>query len=207
MEILRLKEKNLQAAIKKSVNVLRNGGLLIYPTETCYGLGADATSKQAIDLLLNYKGERGGKPVSIAVADQEMAEKHVELNALAKELYKRYLPGPLTVISTSRGLVDPRLESANNTLGVRIPDYPLIRGITESLRKPITSTSANISGGVEPYDVNELLASLAADKKEMLALVLNAGKLPHQLPSTVVDTTSGQLGIVRAGALDMSNFV
>ncbi|MDP2874119.1 MAG: L-threonylcarbamoyladenylate synthase [bacterium] len=206
MEILRLKEENRQAAIEKSVNVLRNGGLLIYPTETCYGLGADATSKQAIDLLLSYKREREGKPISIAVADQEMAEKYVELNALAKNLYRQYLPGPLTVISSSRGLIDSRAESATKTLGVRIPDYPMIREISAGLGKPITSTSANTSGGGEPYNIQDLLAGLPEEKKNLLTLLLDAGELPRRPSSTVVDTTSGQLVILRAGALDLRDF-
>src|SRR5689334_9720203 len=99
MEIIKLTEQNLEEAITKAVEVLKAGGTVIYPTETCYGIGVDATNQVAVDKVYDYKGFRGQKPFSMAVTTKEMAAKYVEINDIADNLYKNYLPGPVTVVS------------------------------------------------------------------------------------------------------------
>src|SRR3972149_9381448 len=89
-------------SIGLAVEVLNRGGLVVYPTETLYGIGADATNPEAIKKLTEYKNRPFGKPYSIAVTDREMAEEYVELNETAKNLYREFLPGPLTVISKGK---------------------------------------------------------------------------------------------------------
>ena len=98
MEIIDI-NKEKEIAIEKAIKVLKNGGLIIYPTETCYGLGGDATNPEALKKIMKYKTLRGSKPVSIAVSDMKMAKKYVDINEMATNIYNNYLPGPITVIS------------------------------------------------------------------------------------------------------------
>ena len=143
MKIIRISGTPIKEIIKEAVSVLEDGGLIIFPTETMYGIGADATNQKAINKLLTYKARREGKPLSIAVNSTEMAKKYVKINKTAKNLYENFLPGPLTVVSKGLGKVASGVESETGTLGVRIPDYKLVLEIISKFKKPITATSAN----------------------------------------------------------------
>jgi L-threonylcarbamoyladenylate synthase len=200
MQILKLTPKNYHNIINQAVKVLKNAGLVIYPTETCYGAGVDATNQTAVDKLLRYKTKRQGKPLSIAVANQTMAAKYVHLNPTAKNLYQKFLPGPLTVISKSRGRVASGVESATATLGIRIPDYPLVIDIVRRLGKPITATSANVSYKKRPYSIQDILDHTSKKQQALIDLIIDAGRLPKHPPSTVVDTTLDDPLILRQGS-------
>lgn len=188
MKILKL-NSNREGIIKAVSDCLKNDGLVIYPTETVYGIGAYATSSKAIDKLLQYKGRREGKPLSIAVTDQKMAEKYVEINEQALKFYKNFLPGPFTVISKSKNQVDQRINSEFGTLGIRIPDYSLITDIIKDFGQAITSTSANASGKKRPYKIQDIFDGLSEKQKSLIDLVIDVGELPKNEPSIVVDTT------------------
>lgn len=199
MEIVRA--VNQKKAIERAVAVLKDGGLIIYPTETCYGLGADATNSGAVKKLLEFKGSRGGKAVSVAVADGKMARKYVEINETARNFYRKFLPGPLTVISRSRGKTAPALEAGTGTLGIRIPDYPLALEIIKRFDRPITSTSANTSGKKAPYCLKDVLKYTTKKRLALIDLFLDAGRLPYNPPSTVVDTTLNEPQTLRQGEI------
>lgn len=197
--------KDDKNAIDLAVNVLKNGGLLIYPTETVYGIGADATNPEAVKKLTQYKDRPFGKPYSIAVANQEMAEKYVELNDTAKNLYQKFLPGPLTIISKGKHAVAPGVESENGTLGVRIPNYPTVIEIVRAFGKPITSTSANASYKKRPYKVSDIFDNISSKQKGLIDLIIDAGELPKNEPSTVIDTTLDDVVTLRQGEIKLSN--
>jgi L-threonylcarbamoyladenylate synthase len=199
METYKLSEKNKSEIISKAVEVLKAGGIIIFPTETCYGIGADATNQSAIDRLYEYKTRREGKPLSVAVLNKKMAAEYVEINEIAENLYDNYLPGPITVVSKGLGKVANGVESEYGTLGVRIPDYKLVLEIIEKFGKPFTSTSANISYMPKPYSIEALLESTPKKSQEYLDLIIDAGELPHREASTVVDTTMNNLNIMRTG--------
>jgi len=112
-------KKDKDIAIKKAVKILKNGGLIVYPTETCYGLGGDATNPKALKKIMQYKKLRGSKPISIAVANKEMAQDYVKINEMADNIYKNYLPGPITVISMSKGKLVPPVVSKKGAVGIR----------------------------------------------------------------------------------------
>ena len=117
---------------RKIINVFKNGGLVVFPCETVYGIAVDSSNEIAVQKLNNYKQRPLGKPYAIMCSDQRMAENYVTLNTTAKNLYKRFLPGPVTVISTGLHKIVKGIESEIGTLGVRIPDYPnLIKLIKE----------------------------------------------------------------------------
>jgi len=183
------------------IDVLEKGGLVIYPTETLYGIGADATNESAVRKLTEYKNRPFGKPYSIAVTDQEMAEKYVTLNETAKNLYKEFLPGPLTVISKGKHNLVQGVESEDGTLGIRIPDYPDVLNLLKRFGKPITSTSANASYKKRPYKISDILENISDKQKGLIDLIIDVGELPKNDPSTVVDTTLDDPVTLRQGKI------
>lgn len=191
--------------LRQAVKVLQAGGLVIYPTETCYGAGVDATNPTAVNKILAYKTFRQGKPMSIAVTDIKMAAKYVKLNPTAKNLYRKFLPGPLTVISAGRHKVASGVESATGTLGIRIPNYSLILKILKSFGKPITATSANVSYKKRPYAIKDILNNTSKKQQSLIDLIIDAGTLPKRPSSTVVDTTFDDPLIIRQGRIKFSN--
>ena len=194
--------EQLAAVVAEVVRVLRAGGLIIFPTETTYGAGVDATNQAAVDKLLAYKTRREGKPLSIAVTDLAMAQQFVEVNESAQKIYDQFLPGPVTVVSKSLGKVATGVASEFGTLGVRIPDYPLVIEIVKKLGHPLTATSANASGKKRPYSIPDLLNTLSEKQKSLIDLVLDAGTLPPNPPSVVIDTTLSTPVTMRAGILE-----
>ncbi len=193
-----------EEVVKEAVETLKRGGLVVFPTETMYGIGAEATNQKAINTLLEYKTRREGKPLSIAVNGIHMAEQYVEVNAVAKNLYENFLPGPLTVVSKSLGTVAKGVESETGTLGVRIPDYQLVLDIVTALGKPITATSANASYKKRPYAVEDILNNISTKQQNLISLILDAGQLPKREPSTVVDTTLNQEVVLRQGNIKLT---
>lgn len=191
--------------IEKAVEILTNGGIVIYPTETLYGVGVDATNLKAVKKLSEYKNRPLGKPYSVAVSDTGMAEEYVELNETARNLYKEFLPGPLTVISKGKHKVSSGVESEDGTLGIRIPDYELVTDIVKKLGKPITSTSANASYKKRPYKISDILENLSQKQKDLIDLIIDAGTLPKNDPSTVVDTTLDDSVTLRQGGIKFSD--
>ncbi|MCC7290420.1 threonylcarbamoyl-AMP synthase [bacterium] len=207
MEICKLNADNLDEIVAKAVNVLKNGGFIIYPTETCYGIGADATNQEAVNKLYDYKGFRGQKPFSMAVKDRKMAEKYVEINDIADNLYKNYLPGPVTVVSNSKGGVAVGVETPWKTIGIRIPDHVIPIAIVTAYGKPITATSANVSYKPIAYSIESLLAHTPKKSQKYLNLIIDAGDLPKNVPSTVLDTTLNSLTVLRQGKDEFKNAI
>ncbi len=191
-------------SIPLAVKVLGEGGLVIFPTETCYGIAVDTANSAAVTKLLAYKGDRH-RQISIAVSDKSMADHYVSINSVAANLYDQFLPGPITVISNSKRVVDERLESASQTLGVRIPDHSYCLELIRQLGKPITATSANTSGKKEPYSLRDWQKYTTKPKQEMVDLFLDAGVLLERPTSTVVDTTLNAPEIMRQGEIFLPN--
>jgi L-threonylcarbamoyladenylate synthase len=203
MDIVKYNQKNKKLIIKKALDVLKKGGIFVFPTETCYGIGADATNQNAINKLFKYKTRREGKPLSVVVFDYEMASKYVEINEIAKNLYKNYLPGPITVVSKGLGKVAKGVESEHGTLGVRIPDYRIVLDIVSEFQKPFTATSANISYLPKPYSIKNLMKDTPKKSLDLIDLIIDAGDLDQRETSTVVDTTMNNLNIMRKGQVDL----
>lgn len=192
---------NSSKLIETAVKFLSEDKLVIYPTETCYGVGVDATRITSVKKLLRYKERREGNPISIAVSDKDMASQYVEINETAQNLYNNYLPGPITVVSKSLGKVAPGLESEFKTIGIRIPDYSKILEIIKKFGKPITTTSANVSYRPNPYSIEQLLNDLPQKNKDLIDLIIDGGELPYRETSTVVDTTLDNMNILREGKM------
>lgn len=203
MQIININKTDRSLIIQKAVEILSDGGILIYPTETAYGVGVDATNQQAVDRILEYKARMSGKPLSVAVCDEQMAKQYVRVNKTAQSIYQNFLPGPVTAVSYSFHRVAKGVESEQGTLGIRIPDYKLILEIIKKFGRPITATSANLSGKKTPYSVDDILNNISDKRRAMVDLILDAGQLPKRPTSTVVDTTMEDYQVVRHGAIEL----
>lgn len=176
-------------AVAEAVRILHHDGMVVYPTDTLYGLGADALSEQAVLRVYDAKQRIYGKPISIAVADYEMIELVAVVDDISRAFCERFLPGPVTVIFPVRPVLPPILTGGTGLIGIRMPDHPVARALLTAFDSPLTATSANISGSHDPVTLAEV--SVPHD------FSLDGGVLPGTA-STVVEPSTSQ--IFRAGA-------
>jgi len=195
MQTIKLDDKNV---IEKTVEVLQQGGLVVFPSDTVYGLLVDAYNEKSVKKLIAFKNRPPGKPISVFV-DWDFLYDLVLFSEKQKELLKNILPGPFTVVLKSKGKVCPLLESEKKTLGVRIPDYQPVNSLVKKFKRPITATSANLSGKSPHYSIESLLKQLPESKKKLIDLIVDAGKLPRNKPSTVIDLVEENIKIIRRG--------
>ena len=205
MKIVEIQDNNYQNLIKETAEVIRSGGLVVYPSDTVYILAVDPTNEIGVKKLLAFKNRWTGKAISVAVLDTKMALDYVVLNNNGKNIYSSLLPGPFTIVSQGKHRVAKGIEAENGTLGIRIPDNKFIHDLVKKIRKPITATSANLSGRTPNYSIESLLRPLSKKKKEMIDLIVDAGKLPKNKPSTVIDATESEIKILRRGDLIAKN--
>lgn len=182
--------------ITEAASTIRAGGLVVYPTETVYGLGADACSAKAIGKIFKLKGRGAGKPIPIAVNSLDMARQVAELTPAIKALFK-FLPGPLTIVAKARSNVSKLLTAGTGKVGIRVPNHQVALRLIEFVGGPITATSANLSGKPAPLTVKEALEQLGKN----VDIALDAGKCELGIPSTVVDVTSKRPKILRKGPI------
>lgn len=193
--------KNYNQVLKKAANAVMGGNLVIFPSDTVYILAVDPTNQKAVDTLLLFKNRWTGKAISIAVSDIDMARKYVDLSTETINLYNNLLPGPFTIVSPGFHQVAQGIEAENGTLGIRIPDSKYIMDLIKLLGKPITATSANLSGRTSNYSISTFLRPLSLKKKNLISLIVDAGKLPKNKPSTVIDAVGSEIKILRRGDL------
>ncbi|MFA5894155.1 MAG: L-threonylcarbamoyladenylate synthase [Candidatus Shapirobacteria bacterium] len=189
------------ADIKVAAKVIKNGGLVVFPSDTVYILAVDPTNQAATEKLLAFKNRWAGKAISVAVADQKMAEEFVVLNDNSKSIYSNLLPGPFTIVSEGKHKVAKGIEAENGTLGIRIPDNKWIMDLVKEVGGPVTATSANLSGRTPHYSLPSFKRTLSKKKMEMINLFVDGGKLPRNKPSTVIDATEPEIKILRRGDL------
>lgn len=201
MEVIALTESNFQVVVEKAASVLARGGLVVYPTETVYGLAADASDSSAVEKLLSVKRRPVGKAISVLVHGASLAESLLQSNLEVSNAIASLLPGPVTVVGKAVvGVVDSRLLSENATLGVRISNHPFAQALATGYGKPITATSANDAGAPRPYSIEIAMKHFSDRQRELIDLVIDAGQLPRREPSTVVDYSSNVQTIRRAGS-------
>lgn len=188
-------------ALSEAAQTLKSGGIVVFPCETVYGVAVDCLNAEAVRKLTFYKERPLGKPYAIMCSNQKMAEEYVELNKTAKNLYKKFLPGPVTVISKGKHKVAPGIESETGTLGVRIPDYKFMLKLIEKFGRPIVATSANASYKKRPYQISDILNNLSDKQKGLIDLIIDSGELPPNDPSTVIDTTLDEPVTLRQGEI------
>jgi len=199
MEVIKLTQANIQDIAAQAASVLRSGGVILYPTDTLYGLGADAFSDEAVAKVYAIKGRDEKKPIHCVVADLAAAANYLEMNDAAMELGKKFLPGPLTLVLKKRSEVNSGIAKHIDTIGVRVPYNDFCLSLAKEFG-PYTTTSANVAGGANMRTIDQIVEQLG-ERAAMIDLVIDAGELPEQKPSTVVDVSSGSVQVLREGAI------
>ena len=170
--------------VAAAADAVRRGELVVYPTETVYGLGADATDPDAVERVYAAKGRDRDDPISLAVPDVEMALTYTRPTERERRFMREFLPGPVTVVVERRANVPNELTAGGDRVGVRIPDHPVALELLQAVA-PLTATSANVSGSPSARTVAELDAI-----RDRVAVVLDGGETGGT-GSTVVDVEAG----------------
>jgi len=186
------------AALAPAAAVLRADGLMAFPTETFYGLGGLAFSARAVERIYGLKQRDRGKPLSVVIADLNMADEIAgPLSPLFLDLARAFWPGPLTLIVRARPLFPPAMLGPGGSLAMRVPGTNWLRGFLRMLGAPVTATSANPSGGPEISRPEDIIALFRGN----VEIIVDGGPTPGGLPSTIVDLTSARPRLVRTGAV------
>ncbi|TVQ63413.1 MAG: threonylcarbamoyl-AMP synthase [Phycisphaerales bacterium] len=186
--------------IAEAAQRLRDGGVVAFPTETVYGLGADARDEAAVRRIYDLKGRPAHKPLTLHVSDSAMARPYARAwPQRAQALTDRFWPGPLTIVLPRSALASDFVCAGADGVGLRCPDHPLTLALIRALGAPIVGPSANRSGEPPAASADEVRAVF--DERDVY--VLDAGPCPGRTPSTVLDLTDpqGRERILRAGAL------
>lgn len=191
-------KQNDPGAISLAVYALSRGGIVIAPTETCYGMLADASDRKAVEKIFRLKGRSRQKSISIFVLDGKMISGYAIINKTSKKLIKKYLPGPLTLILKKRkpfGLA--KNLSPGKSIAIRMSSHPFIQQLLYNYRKPLTATSANISGRGEIYSGKGAAGIFGEDAE----VVIDGGRLKKTPPTTIVDCSGMRRKVIRQGEL------
>lgn len=183
-------------AISGALEVLLSGGLVAFPTDTVYGVGALAFDEAAVESIYAAKERPVEKAIPVLLGDREDLRRVAEeIPILAARLIARFWPGPLTILIPKRPSI-PDVVSATSTVGVRVPDHEVARALLR-LAGPLAVTSANRSSQPSPNTAQEVLEQLGG----RIALVLDGGPTPGGIPSTLVDCTGHEIQILREGPI------
>ncbi|MDA2917937.1 L-threonylcarbamoyladenylate synthase [Desulfobacterota bacterium AH_259_B03_O07] len=180
---------------QKAASVLNGGGVIIYPTDTLYGIGADAFDEQSVRNVFISKGRPVGNPIPILVKNEAMLREVGEVSEVASILIDKFLPGPLTVVLNEKEKFPPLVTAGTRKVAIRISSHPFVVRLFNLISRPITSSSANISGQDNIFDFNSVYK--AFDTK--VDLIIDSGTLDKSKGSTVVDLTVSPPIIVREG--------
>jgi L-threonylcarbamoyladenylate synthase len=184
--------------VAQAAQVLRQGGIVAFPTETFYGLGADAWQPAAVRRVFAVKGRPESKPVLVLVSSVSMAESLVqEIPSQARRLMDRYWPGPLTLVFRAHPEIPLEVTAGTGTIGLRVPGNRIARELVQAAQTPVTAPSANPSGATPPVRADQVLEVFAG----RIDMVLDGGRTAGGPPSTVVDVTAEPFKLVRPGAV------
>ena len=187
-------------SIESAVAVLRRGGLVAYPTDTLYGLGADALNEAAVERVFEAKGRPQGMPLPLLIGEREQLSMVVEaMPEAAWKFAEAFWPGGLTLLLPVGPDVPALVTARGWKVAVRLPDHPIPRELARQIGRPITGTSANRSGGPEPTTAEEVRRQLG----EALDIVLEGGPKPAGHSSTVVDMTGELPRVLRKGSVSL----
>jgi L-threonylcarbamoyladenylate synthase len=189
-------------AIERALEILQMGGLIAFPTDTVYGVGALAFDGKAVESIYAAKDRPIEKAIPILIGDAEDIHKVASgVPLIAEKLANQFWPGPLTIVLPKRSDL-PEAVSATNTVGVRVPDHAVARRVLRAAG-PMAVTSANISGRPSPSTAQEVFEQL----NSRIALIVDGGKTPGGVPSTVVDCTGTKPVVLREGPISLNDIL
>lgn len=184
------------ASIDTAINLLHDGEIIAFPTDTVYGLGTNAFHSPGIIKLFEAKGRDSNKSIAVLIGSiDQLLLLTDNLNTNARKLIEKFWPGGLTIVVPKRKDI-PELLSAGTSIGVRMPDHPIALELLQKFG-PIATTSANLSGGNNPHNAKNVHDQL----NNRVPLILDGGECPGGIPSTVVDCTTEDIRILRQGAI------
>jgi L-threonylcarbamoyladenylate synthase len=185
--------------IAEAARLIRSGAVIVYPTDTVYGVGADATNADAIERLLRLKQRPPGKPLPVLVPDIATARQFARFDARAERLADAFWPGALSLVLPlgSEAKLAPGVTAGGITVGLRVPDHPVALALMRDAGCPLAGPSANPAGADSPTDAHAIAAGLG----EGVAMILDAGASPGGTASTVLDLSAPLARILRPGAV------
>lgn len=198
-ELIRIDSHSpLPAALGRIIDILKRGGVIAYPTETFYGLGADAFNPAAVEKIFEIKGRAQRNPIPLIIGQVDMLEMLVaEIPANALRLIEKFWPGPLTLVFNASQRINPSLTGGTDKIGIRLSSHPLARKLSEGIYGPLTATSANLSGAGESTSASEVALGL----NDRISCVVDGGETPGGKGSTVIDITVDPPVFFRHGAI------
>lgn len=190
--------------IRSAVELLRRGGVVAFPTDTVYGIGADFRQDAAVERLYRIKGRPQTKAIALLVADvSQMADVARSIPDVAWLLARRFMPGGLTLVLRKGVAVSDVVSGGLDTVAVRVPQHPVAIALIATLGRPLATTSANRSGEPSPATATEVRAALAND----VDLIIDGGRCPGSVESTVVDVSDGVPKLLRQGLVTWRDIV
>lgn len=193
---------HFEAGIQEAVNFLREGKVIVYPTDTVYGIGCDALNEKAVLKIARIKKVKDEKPVSVMVRDLEEIKKYSFLGSTNKRILEKLLPGKFTFILPGVKKLSNFITGGGLNVGFRIPDHPVTQKLSEYFENPIVTTSANVTGE-DPISDPFKIVDRFRDEKYQPDLILDFGKLESAHPSVVVDISTTQPRILRSGMMNV----
>ncbi|MGA1795518.1 MAG: L-threonylcarbamoyladenylate synthase [bacterium] len=185
-----------QGVIARAAAILARGGLVVYPTDTFYGLGGDPRSEMAVRRIFSAKGRPVHKPLPLILAQRDDVGTYAHaISCLAGQLMDRFWPGPLTILFPCSPALPPALTAGTGKIGLRMPNAPIATAIAREAKTAIIATSANLSGKGSVRTIDAVIEDLEG----LVDLVIDAGELPPSLGSTIVDATGKKARVVREG--------
>ncbi len=185
-------------AIRQAADILRRGGLVVFPTETVYGLGADAENPAAVRAMFAAKGRPPDHPVIVHLAHADLIDElAAEVPALARQLAAAFWPGPMTLVVRRNHRVSDLVTGGLETVGLRVPSHPVAQALLRELQKPIAAPSANRFGRVSPTRAEHVIDELAG----RVDVILDAGPCQVGLESTIIDVAGPQPAVLRPGVI------
>lgn len=185
--------------LPRALAILRGGGLVAFPTDTVYGVGALAFDAAAVEKIYEAKGRSTEKAIPILLGDAaDLEQVTAQVSEMALRLAARFWPGPLTLVVPKPPNL-PAIISPTSTVGVRVPDHPVARALLRAAG-PMAVTSANLSGQASPCTAEEVLVQLG----RRIELIIDGGKTPDGVPSTVVNCTGAEPQILREGPITLA---
>ena len=206
MKIRKLAPDTIEACAQEAAEVLKSGGVILFPTDTLYGLGADAFSDDAVAKIYEIKGREEGKPIHGIASDIDMIEMYGDLNAIGRTIAQKFFPGALTLILKKHPEFDTGITKDIETVAFRIPDNQFCIETAKKFGRPFTATSANKSGQKPGRSLGPILAQLGP-ASSLIDIVFDADELPDILPSTVIDTSTDEVLVLRAGAIPSADIL
>lgn len=184
--------------LSEITGALKQGKVIVYPTDTLYGLGVNALDKAAVDKLFRVKKRPHTKPMPVIVKDIAMARRFAYIDLRTEKILNALWPGPITMVLSRKDTLPSIVSGGKNTIGMRIPNSEFTKLLMNNVDFPVTSTSANISGKEPLIKINNIIKTFENEKYQP-DLIINAGDLPENKPSTVIDLTASKPKILRVG--------